>query len=115
MGFKDAWTRVIKALSDGNIQFERRSVVEGKHLLETGEISSTEVIDLLQSCRGDQYDESPHHFSAEILVHIFKPTRLKQSWYIKVYFATAPMQTVEDDAAVFISVHKSTYRREQKP
>jgi hypothetical protein len=111
MGFRDARQRVIRSLLAGDYQFEIREVVEGKNLLEMGEVTPAEIVALLQRCRGDQYRCAPHHADASVPVHVFLPVQMGEQWYIKAYLvAGVPDEQVEGDIAVFISVHKSVFR-----
>jgi hypothetical protein len=106
MTFREARRRITEALQAGNFQHEYREVVEGKNLLDTGEVTPAEVVDLLRRCRGDQHERRSHHFDESILVHIFQPIRGDERWYIKVYIIEGT-EEAEADAAVFVSVHKS--------
>src|SRR5262249_38588133 len=85
MGFRDARQRVIRSLLAGNWQIEIRDVVEGKNLLERGEVTPAEVVELLQRCRGNQYQCTPHHADASVPVHVFLPVLRSEQWYIKAY------------------------------
>src|SRR3712207_2025788 len=111
LGFRKARSKTIDALraGPGFILFEDRQARESKNLLDTGEVSPEDVIALLRLCRGteDQYREPPHHFSADIPVHEFKPVQQGVRWYIKVYFLEG---TDELEPATFISVHRSQHR-----
>ena len=101
MGFKETVGKVIRALRAGDFQFEKRAVVRGKNLLDTGEISVDEVIGLLNRCKGPQYQTTPHHWDQNTICHIFKPQDHEgNQWYIKVYFPDDDSST-----AVFISIH----------
>jgi hypothetical protein len=108
LGFRVARDRTIAAVQAGPayIQFEDRSVQEGKNLLDTGEVDPEDVVTLLRICRGtpDQYLETPHHREPSIPVHTFKPVYAEERWYIKVYFLDG---TLDPEPAIFISVHKS--------
>lgn len=105
MGFKETRQRAIQAIRNGKIQHEARDEIEEKNLLLVGDVTTDQVISLLNACRGNQYSSSPHHLVPEVEVHIFKPEAKldsiteKEPWYIKVYF-------LEPDIW-FISVHKS--------
>jgi len=107
MGFREARQRLVRSLLAGNYQHEIREVVEGKNLLDTGEVSPDEVVALLQRCRGDQYDCAPHHAEPAVPVHVFRPVREGEQWYVKAYLLGEDPDGT--DAAVFISVHKSGY------
>ena len=98
-GFHRARQRVLTALQAGNIQFEARDVIEGKNLLDTGEVSAAEVARLIRRCRGHQQKEVPHHWDREVTCHIFCPEDHGERWYIKVYFEP------NNGSAIFISVH----------
>lgn len=108
LGFKVARSKTIAALRAGSeyVEYERRAVRESKNLLDRGEVSPEEVVELLHRCRGspDEYSETGHHREPSIPVHIFKPVVGGTRWYIKVYFLDG---TLELETAIFISVHKS--------
>ncbi|MBV8076743.1 MAG: hypothetical protein JO284_10110 [Planctomycetaceae bacterium] len=106
MGFTEARKKAVEALRSGRFQSEPEGVVKGKNLLGTGEISSADVIDLLHRCRGPQHSSNPHHFNADITVHVFQPVMNQVQWYIKLYFIT-----YEDADVMFMSVHKSVHGR----
>ena len=105
MGFKEVKQKAIRALKEGLVQHEARDEVDEKNLLLTGEVTSGQVVRLLNACHGTQYTCAPHHQVTAIDVHVFKPkTRLEpgadmKRWYIKLYF-------LEPDVW-FISVHES--------
>lgn len=107
VGFQDARQRVMRALRAGDYQHEIRAVVEGKNLLDTGDVTADEVVLLLQRCRGDQYSSEPHRAVSAVPVHIFRPVERRTQWYIKVYFLDA--DPPDSEAAVFISVHRSDH------
>lgn len=107
VGFQDARHRVIRALRAGEYQHEIRAVVEGKNLLDTGDVTADEVVLLLQRCRGDQYSSESHRAVSAVPVHIFRPVERGAQWYIKVYFLD--VDPPDTEAAVFISVHRSDY------
>lgn len=109
MGFREIRQRVIRSLRLGSYQIEFREVAEGKNLLDTGEVTPEDVIDLLARCRGDQHRISVHHVDPTLAVHIFLPDRSGERWYIKVFFASDEPRPDEEDAAIFISVHKSEF------
>ena len=97
MGFKEVKSKVIECLNTGYVLHEQRGDIDIKNLLSTGVISISEVTNIIGRARGDSYSCHPHHFDANIDVHIIKTTFSGSSWYIKWYF-------VEPDC-VFISVH----------
>jgi len=109
MGFKEVIRRVVAALRDGRIRHDAIGVAKGKNLLAIGEITTDEVILLLQRCRGDQYSTSPHHFDSETPVHVCEPVYHREQWYIKFYF----LREEDDDLTLFMSVHKSVYRKRE--
>ena len=103
MGFKNARERTIRALESGDFQFEERAVVEGKNLLDTGDITDEQLVQLLKRCRGTQYEERPHLWDHDTMCHVFFPEdRNQKRWYIKVYF----LSDSGSEVAVFISVHR---------
>jgi hypothetical protein len=108
MGFKETKRRVVAALREGRFRHERSGVASGKNLLATGEVTVDEVVALLERCRGNQYSVRTHHFDAKITVHVCCPRHRKEEWYIKFYFLNE-----EDAGTLFMSVHKSVYRRRE--
>jgi hypothetical protein len=101
MGFTESRKATVEALRDGRFQHEPRAYADGKNMLATGEITAEEVIGLLNRCRGNQHETSPHHFDPTQTVDIFKPTAGGVRWYIKSYLFRDGEVT-----AVFISVHQ---------
>ncbi|MBV1870903.1 MAG: hypothetical protein KUG76_08335 [Gammaproteobacteria bacterium] len=99
MGFKNAKKQVIGCLIDGYILHEERDDIDIKNLLATGEMTVTQVIEILKKVRGNSYSCSPHHWDSTIDVHVVKTKSANQDWYIKWYFI--------DPNCVFISVHES--------
>ena len=105
MGFKEIRRQVIRSIRDGGIQHEARDEIEEKNLLLIGDVTTEQVIQLLNACRGTQYSTSTHHMVPDVEVHIFKPdakldsTCEKEHWYIKLYFLEPEIW--------FISVHRS--------
>lgn len=96
MGLKDIRAKAIECLKSGQVQHDtdRSGKIDEKNLLVTGQISTVEVIELLNQTKGTQFESDKHHVIKTIDVHIFKP----KGWYIKCYF-------IEPDI-FFISVHK---------
>jgi hypothetical protein len=112
MGFKDVRDKVATALKAGNYGIEprRTTTADGgnANLLQNGEITAEEVVELLYKyCSGTQYETSRHH-QLSCDVHIFKPVRRGQRWYIKTYFLSE-ITTLQDEQAdvIIISVHPS--------
>ncbi len=97
MGFKDVKRKVIGCLKTGNVLHEQRDTIDVKNLLAIGAVSITDVTQIINRSRGDNYSSSPHHFDETIDVHVLKTEFADLKWYIKWYFA-------EPDS-VFISVH----------
>ena len=93
-GFKAVKRAVIQALQDGDYQHEARASVDVKNLLATGEVSASEVIDVIKRSNGTNYERSPLHKSANIDCHLIKAG----GWYVKFYFV--------DPTTIFISVHQ---------
>lgn len=95
MGLKVVREKAIECLKSGRIQHEtdRAGNLDEKNLLVTGQISVEEVIQLLLSTKGTEFETSKHHIIRGLDVHIFRPKK----WYIKCYF-------IEPDI-FFISVH----------
>lgn len=100
MGLKTIKVEVVKKLQDGRIQHEtsRSGDINEKNLLLTGAITVEEVIELVNSTKGDDYSTSKHHLDKSIDVHVFKAKKSGVSWYIKCYL-------IEPDVW-FISVHR---------
>jgi len=105
MGFKEIREASIRAIEEGRIQHEIRGHIEEKNLLLTGDITPKQVVSLLRTCRGTQYQCTRHHQIKIVDVHIFKPEvrltskSMKVRWYIKLYFL--------EPHVWFISVHPS--------
>lgn len=100
MAFREVKSKVIECLDNGYVLHEERDDIDVKNLLSTGAISISEVTTIIGRARGNTYSSSPHHYDAEIDVHVIKTTYSGQNWYIKWYFT-------EPDC-VFISVHEQT-------
>lgn len=97
MAFREAKRKLIECLNNGCILHEERNNIDIKNLLSTGVVSISEVTTIIGRARGDSYSCSPHHYDAEVEVHVIKTAHSSQHWYIKWYF-------IEPDC-VFISVH----------
>ena len=97
MGLREVRTELIECLKDGRYEHEPRDVLSEKNLLAVGDVTAAHVIRLLQRCKGEQYECSPHDADRETLVHVFQPEADGRCWYIKAYFLS--------EGAVFISVH----------
>jgi hypothetical protein len=98
MAFREVKSKVIECLNNGYVLHEERDDIDVKNLLSTGVVSISEVTTIIGRARGNSYSNSPHHYDAEIDVHVIKTTHSGQHWYIKWYFT-------EPDC-VFISVHE---------
>lgn len=98
MGFRDAKAALIAALEAGDYVHEPREVQEEKNLLAIGEVSAAFVSDLVRRTSGNDYSLGAHDADASVDVHVFKPMKNAQRWYVKAYFAPR-------SSAVFISVH----------
>lgn len=98
MGFKEIKHEVISCLEQGNVSHEQRNNIEIKNLLATGDITAKEVINILKQSRGNEHQNSPHHYDSNIKVHIIKTSYSGVEWYIKWYFK------VPD--SIFISIHQ---------
>ena len=105
VGFKDVKKAAINALEEGNVQHEPRAgAIDDKNLLQTGSVTSQDIVRLLQRCQGTQYSSTAHHQThLNLEVHIFQPEMAlvsgqeKRRWYIKLYFLKPDVW--------FISVH----------
>ena len=95
--YTDIKKQVIQCLLEGYVVHEARNDIDIKNLLEVGDVSIEEVVQVLKGSRGNEYESSPHHMDQSIDVHVIKTSYQSMRWYIKWYF-------VEPDA-VFISVH----------
>lgn len=94
MGFNDAKKKVLDALKNGTYQHAARAQIDGKNLLETGDVSSEFVIKLVTKCNGNNCTISTHHQISSVEVYVLK----KDGWYVKFYFI--------DPDTFFISVHQ---------
>jgi len=94
MGFKDAQKKAIEYLQNGTYLAEDRVNQGDKNKLATGEISASQVVQLLLACRGTGYEEREHDSYRTIMVHIFRVN----DWYVKPYFL--------DPSCYIISVHQ---------
>ena len=99
MGLTEARRRAIACIKAGSVQAENRSDLKEKNLLKTGVVSAVDVIALLKLARGSQYESFPHKDDSAVMVHLFRPQRRGEQWYIKLYFL--------ESNCCFISVHKS--------
>ena len=98
MGFREAKSKVIKCLEQGNVNHDQdRGNINIKNLLATGTVSIDDVKSIILRARGGDYSCRQHHFNTKIPVHIIKTVNSGKSWYVKWYF-------LEPDA-VFMSVH----------
>ncbi|PRD17050.1 hypothetical protein CQW29_04790 [Pantoea coffeiphila] len=100
MRFRDVKRRAIHCLTEGAYDHQTRGNIDVKNLFATGQVSEAWVIDLIGGTSSEHYQCSPHHQDSSIDVHIFKPWRLGQRWYVKFFF-------LEPDI-IFISVHICT-------
>lgn len=94
VGFKEAQRRLIDALQQGTFLHEARSQVETKNLLQMGQITPDELVEIARRCRGQHHQRSPHHTVPGVDVHVLR----RDGWYVKFYFV--------DPDTVFISVHQ---------
>ena len=98
MAFREVKSKVIECLNNGHVLHEERNDIDVKNLLSTGVVSIIEITTIIGRARGNSYSSTPHHYDAEIDVHVIKTISSGQNWYIKWYF-------IEPDC-VFISVHE---------
>ena len=100
MGFKKVKLRIVECLKGQRVHHDvsRLGNINEKNLFLVGEISSEEVIDLLNRTKGHEYIKSQHHWDKSLEVHIFKPRKENVKWYIKCYFI--------EPNVWFISVHR---------
>lgn len=94
VGFKEAKRRLIEAIREGTFLQEARSQVETKNLLQMGQITSDDLVEIVKRCSGQHHERSPHHSVAGVDVHILR----RDGWYVKFYFV--------DPDTIFISVHQ---------
>lgn len=98
VGFRAARRRLCEALNTPRtIIHEPRSEQPSKNLLQSGVVTPEEVFEVVRAARGHEYNESPHHQEAEIIVHVIARPHQNVDWYIKWY--------IIEPNAVFISVH----------
>lgn len=71
---------MVEALRTGNYRNEYRSTPE-KNLLAVGLLDVPTAIELISRTRGQQAQQSPHHFDPSTPVWVFRPS----GWYIKFY------------------------------
>ena len=83
MAFREVKGKVIECLSNGCVLHAERNDIDVKNLLSTGVVSISEVTTIIGRARGNSYSSSPHHYDAEIDVHVIKTTHSGQDWYIK--------------------------------
>lgn len=98
-GFKETRQKVIQSLENGSFQHETRTAIDTKNWLAMGNITASDVVDMLKICRGNQHTTSRHHADRSIELHIIKTERPRR-WYIKFYFLEP-----EVPETMFISVH----------
>lgn len=84
------------ALQNGDYQHEIRDDCIEKNLLQTGQISANDVMNIILKSCGTDHESSPHYQISTIDVNIIK----KDGWYIKFYFID------DGEDAWFISVHQ---------
>ncbi len=94
LGFKEVKRRVILALEKGTYIHEARASIDEKNLLQSGDVSADDVLDIIKRCMGQHHTSGKHHF-LECEVHVLK----RDGWYIKFHFD-------QDPDTVFISVHQ---------
>ena len=72
MGFKALKAKILDCLKRGDISHEQRGDIDIKNLLAIGQVSASEVAEILGRARGDSYSSSPHHLVDSIDVHVVK-------------------------------------------
>lgn len=97
MSYKEAKSKAISCLINGDVLHESRRGIELKNLFSVGDVSANDVIDILNSSRGSSYKVSPHHQVSDQDVHVITTCFLGKNWYVKWYFV--------DPDCIFISVH----------
>ncbi len=97
MGFSEARRKLIECLNTGHVLHEERNDIDVKNLLAIGVVSLEEAIYIVGRSRGYDYSVSPHHYDAEIDVHVIATKFSVQTWYLKWYFLGPD--------SVFISFH----------
>ena len=106
MGFNDVKRRVIPCLDSLAFESEARGAMSENNLLATGQISAEDVKRLINRCSGAQYVARPMTEDPGTMKHEMKPVVDGEQWFIRFYFAT-----VRTDVVMFVSVHRSRYRR----
>lgn len=99
MGFIEVKNKVIQCLKNGDYDYEARKDIDLKNVFLVGLLSKEDLIEIIKSSNGTQYESSPHHLDSSIEVHILKPIKNNKKWYIKFYFL--------EPNVLFISVHES--------
>ena len=94
VGCKEAKRRLIEALREGTFLHEARSQIETKNLLQMGQITPSDLVELIKRCSGQHHERSPHHSVTGVDVHILR----RDGWYVKFYFV--------DPDTIFISVYQ---------
>lgn len=100
MGFREVKRQAIDCLKNGYVQHETtRAKIDVKNLLAMGEISVAEVTELIRQTKGFQYESGGAvHGHRELEMHIMKPVKGGQCWYLKFYFI--------EPNIIFMSVHQ---------
>ena len=106
MGFNDVKRRVIACLDAFAFESEARDAMSENNLLAKGQISAEGVKRLINRCSGAQYIARPMSEDPGTMKHEMKPVVDGEQWFIRFYFVT-----VRTDVVMFISVHRSRYRR----
>lgn len=94
MGLKRARDLIVKCLKSGEFVNEDRLNQAEKNLLATRQVTEQDVIKMVCSCTGNQYEERDHETVPGVKVHIMKPN----GWYIKFYYS--------EPNCIVISVHR---------
>ncbi len=97
MGFRETRAAILKAIDEGRVAHELRTVQSEKNLLAAEEISLARARQLILRARGNQAASAPHHLSPAVTVWILRPKESGVTWYIKCYLRGADL--------IFISFH----------
>ena len=98
VGFIEARSKILKCLRESAYDPEPRKDIHEKNLLYTGEVTPTQVEEMVICCSGKDHKTEPHDMDRFIEVHKLKPRGKMDGWYVKFYFVP--------NGTMFISVHR---------
>ena len=70
IGFKEAKRHALEALEMGVFQHEVRNQIDEKNLLHAGDVTTEEVINIIERCNGRHHTENSHHTIAPVTLHL---------------------------------------------